>query len=654
MKHFLLVLALFVFTVGKAQNPSDFTMPIRVTLLPDSAKVRFQWVDNVSTNLLIYRKQPNTSGWGNPIAQVVPSTGVFTDTVTVGKVYEYYFKMVRSSAPNFSHSYLAVGIEGNPVHYKGKALLLVDSTLLSYVPDELLRLKLDLICEGWMVSEIDVNRWGAMEPIRNKVIANYNLDTLSHRALFILGDVTVPFSGDLAADGHAEHMGAWPTDMYYADAKGTWTDSIVNDVSGTRAANHNIPGDGKFDRSYLNGKLQMAAGRVDMAYMDSFGTDSVLYKRYLDKDHDYRTKAFTVRQRVLVDDNLGYGVGYGYAQNGWRNGWALVQPDSTANADYVTAGQANSYLMGYGCGLGNFTSATGIGNSSNFIGGTKIVFNMLFGSYFGEWYTPDNFLRAPLAAPGYGLTNCWAGRGNWFFHTMGMGLPVSYSILNTQYNPDYQPGNLFSGYVQNNFLGDPTLTLNPVFQPTALTLTENTTNGDVDIAWAASADAGILGYYIYRAPALMDSFVCITPQYVNALTYTDTQAQLGNNVYMVRPVRLETTVTGSYYNIGRGVLDSITVVTIPDGVQENIAAAFNVYPNPSTGLYTIKTNGGKGTYSLALYNTLGEIVWKQTLTAPVATIDIATQSSGVYYLKISDAITGASGYKKLMKVGKAE
>ncbi len=649
MKHFLLVLLLPVFIVAKAQSPADFVMPIIVTQIPDSAKVRFQWVSTVAAEINIFKRPVNAAGWGNPVAQLGPGIGVFTDTVTIGKTYEYYFKVSRSSAPSYSHSYLAVGIEARPVHYKGKALLLVDSTILNYVPDELKRLKLDLICEGWMVSEIDVERWGPVAPIRNKVIANYNLDTLSHHTLFILGDVTVPYSGELAADGHTEHMGAWPTDLYYADTKGVWTDNTVNNTSGTRTQNHNIPGDGKFDKSYLNGKPQLAAGRVDMAYMNSFGTDSVLYKRYLDKDHDYRTKAFTVRQRVLVDDNLGFGVGYGYAQNGWRNGWALVKPDSTANADYVSAGQANSYLMGYGCGLGNFTSATGIGNSSNFVGGTKIVFNMLFGSYFGEWYTPDNFLRAPLAAPGYGLTNCWAGRGNWFFHIMGMGLPVSHSIINTQFNQDYLPGNLFAGYIQNNFLGDPTLTLNPVYQPTALTLAENTTSGDVDIAWAASADEGILGYYVYRAPALMDSFVCITPQYVNALTYTDTQAPLGNNVYMVRPVKLQTTVTGSYYNVGRGVLDSITVLTIPDGVQENIAANFTVYPNPSNGLYTIKTNGAKATYNLELYNTLGEIVWKQTLTAPITTIVIATQSSGVYYLKIVDENSLQSGFKKLVK-----
>ena len=203
-------------------------------------------------------------------------------------------------------------------------------------------------------------------------------------------------------------------------------------------------------------------------------------------------------------------------------------------------------------------------------------------------------------------------------------------------------------------MGDPTLTLNPVLQPTALALTENTANGDVDISWAASPDVDVLGYYVYRASTLTDTFQLITPQYITTLAYTDNNATVGNNVYMVRPVKLQTTVTGSYYNVGRGVLDSLTVVTIPNAVQENIAVDFIIYPNPSTGLYTIKTNSAKSTYNLALYNTLCEIVWQQTLTAPVATIDIATQSSGVFYLKISDAKTGAIGYKKLMKIGRGE
>ena len=58
------------------------------------------------------------------------------------------------------------------------------------------------------------------------------------------------------------------------------------------------------------------------------------------------------------------------------------------------------------------------------------VFNMAFGSYFGDWDNKNNFLRAHLAS-GQGLTNVWAAIPNWYFHHMGMGDPIGYSATLT-------------------------------------------------------------------------------------------------------------------------------------------------------------------------------------------------------------------------------
>jgi hypothetical protein len=41
----------------------------------------------------------------------------------------------------------------------------------------------------------------------------------------LIGNVPVPYSGDLNPDGHSDHDGAWPTDTYYAEMNGTWTDA---------------------------------------------------------------------------------------------------------------------------------------------------------------------------------------------------------------------------------------------------------------------------------------------------------------------------------------------------------------------------------------------------------------------------------------------
>ena len=90
--------------------------------------------------------------------------------------------------------------------------------------------------------------------------------------------------------------------------------------------------------------------------------------------------------------------------------------------DWFSTLATQSYLWGYGCGGGSFTGAGGVGSTADFAAtDTQVVFTMLFGSYFGDWDTTDNFLRAPLATSTYGLSDAWAGRPAWYFHPMGLG-----------------------------------------------------------------------------------------------------------------------------------------------------------------------------------------------------------------------------------------
>lgn len=650
MKHFLLLLFLSGCIVGTAQTPADLTMTVGVTHIPDSGIVRFTWNDPAATTINIFRREVNTTGWSTAVTTIASFIGTYDDTITPGRRYEYYFRTNRNIQPTASHTYLAVGMAANPIHCQGKVLLLVDSTMATPLAAEINRLRLDLICDGWMVSQVNVSPLANVSSVRDTVSDFYYSNPSSLHAMFILGHVPVPYAGEFNPDGHIEHLGAWPADVYYADFDNIWTDVTVNLTGATRAENRNIPGDGKFDQYIIPGLPKIAIGRADFNDMPAFSlSDTLLLQQYLNKDHNYRTKAFTATPRMLVDDNLGYFSGEAFAQNAWRNGSALFGRNNVVNADFIVDAKTNSYLWAYGCGGGSYTSAVGIGNTGNMVADSmKSVFTMLFGSYFGDWDSQNNLLRAPLAAKGYALTNCWAGRPNWFFHNMGMGIPIAQSIIQSQYNMDYLPLGYGGAFTHSGFMGDPTLTLYPVAQPTALSLTEDTTNGDVDLSWVASPDADVLGYYVYRTTTLTDSFQLITPQYITTLDYTDNNAATGNNVYMVRPVSLQTTVTGSYYNVGRGVMDSITVVTIPDGVYENLAGQFTVYPNPSTGSYTIKNAGSNSGIQLELYNTIGALIWQRKMVNTFEVLDISTQASGVYYLKITGA-QGESGFKKLVK-----
>ena len=130
-------------------------------------------------------------------------------------------------------------------------------------------------------------------------------------------------------------------------------------------------------------------------------------------------------------------------------------------ADYFTSLTANSYLWSYGCGGGTYNSAGGIGTTANFASANlKGVFTMIFGSYFGDWDSQDNFLKAPLAQ-GKVLTNVWSGRPHYQFHHMGLGENIGYGLLITQnnFNGLYyaSPTNITGKWIHNALMGDPTL-----------------------------------------------------------------------------------------------------------------------------------------------------------------------------------------------------
>ncbi|MEO5905598.1 MAG: fibronectin type III domain-containing protein, partial [Saprospiraceae bacterium] len=215
-------------------------------------------------------------------------------------------------------------------------------------------------------------------------------------------------------DGHGDHTGAYPADVYYADMNGVWTDQFVNNISAGDPRNHNIPGDGKFDQASIPTDVELQIGRVDFFNMPSFAlSEQELLRQYLDKDHAYRHKLFTASHRAVVDDNFGYFGGEAFAASGYKNFGPLVGNNNIVTADYFTSMQDSSYLWSYGCGGGWYQGAGGVGTTGQFANSSlETVFTMLFGSYFGDWDTPDNFLRAPLAQ-GKTLTNVWSGRPHW-------------------------------------------------------------------------------------------------------------------------------------------------------------------------------------------------------------------------------------------------
>lgn len=552
-----LALALSLAAGARAQSAVQATLQIAVDLSNPPA-ITFSWpADASATGYTVARRFAGTTIWGNPIT--IPGGGTATSwtdsTVLLGVRFEYWFTKNGSPA---AKTLLTVGLEAPLVDARGSIVLLVDNTVTAALGQRLDRLQQDLAGDGWTVLRHDVAPTQSVPSVKALVAADVAANPGQGKAVFLLGRVPVPYSGSLAPDGHPDHQGAWPADVYYGELDGPWTDTSVNTTVASRTENRNVPGDGKFDQTSIPSDVDLAVGRVDFANMPAFAaTATQLLQQYLDKDHDYRHKVFTVDQRAVIDDNFGWFSGEAFAASGWRNFAALVGPAQIVAADYfatLDTPVGNGHVWSYGCGGGTYTSAGGIGSTTNFTTSqNRGVFTMLFGSYFGDWDSTDNFLRAPLCS-GWTLTNVWAGRPHWSFHPMGLGETIGACARISQ--NDNSVGGFGQRYVHLALMGDPTLRQHVVAPPATVAVVDLWPQANV--TWNASADA-VAGYHVYRAPSPLGPFTRLTTTAVQGLLFTDPSPLAGTATYMVRALRLETAPTGTYWNLSQGAFATVVL-----------------------------------------------------------------------------------------------
>ena len=66
-----------------------------------------------------------------------------------------------------------------------------------------------------------------IKSFKNLILNDYAIDTTNIKAVFLFGHIPVPYSGNINPDGHPDHLGAWPADVYYGDVDGI-TGLLVN------------------------------------------------------------------------------------------------------------------------------------------------------------------------------------------------------------------------------------------------------------------------------------------------------------------------------------------------------------------------------------------------------------------------------------------
>ena len=598
------------------------TVEAKVQSTPNPAIILSWNKDDRAESYAVFRKDPtmhswsDQAEWGNAIANLGKDDLTYTDeNVTSGIAYEYQILKVCTPAgiktlnlgvtdtvtSYFGSGYVLSGINVSPVLSRGTVILLIDSTMMMPLSAEIARLEQDLKKELWTVIKRSAPRATAFNPeavttTKEIIFSIIEKNPNELYSILLLGRIPVPYSGLMAPDGHSpDHVGAWPADVYYADFDGEWSDESINSSGASRVENKNVPGDGKFDKSQNDADIKYPVGRIDFYNLTSFAeTELQLLKRYLDKNHAFRSGAIKPVYEATVDDNFG-AYGEGFSGSAYRGFGGLVGKDNiVANREFLDS--TITTMFSYGCGAGSYTSCAGVGGIAEFSKRPiTSIFTMIFGSYFGDWDSKDNVMRSVVASRGTVLTTGWAARPHWFFHPMGLGKPIGEVLLGAQNNTQqYMP----SIYVTNRYpggvyyqvaprgthialIGDPTLRITsnmPIETPKNIGVT-STVSAQID--WESVPDAN--GYLVYKSSSEAGPFEALTPSPITETTFNDIKANWKQDVvYQVRAVMLRETKSGSFYEVSApNTSEKINV-----SVDENTAQEFRIACSPQPMSYS--------------------------------------------------------------------
>lgn len=642
MKNYILFCISFLAFSGWAlgqSKPIDMAVELSATYITSPKfAIKIQWVPDSNCNgYYLYRKTRDKDAWGAYLKSLKKNEYIFIDTgVEEGKRYEYFVR--RNYASLYGAGYIEAGYNIPQTDFRGGLIFAIESGLKDSLTSEIDLMISDFIGDGWKVFPVYVDK--RLKPAQVKeLFKDIHTAHPGIQQVYIFGRVPVPYSGNIVPDAHRpDHEGAWPADGYYGDIDFDWEDAGVNTSKASRTANHNIPGDGKFDENIFPTDVEFAVGRTDMNGMNIFGTNEYgLLRNYVQKNHAYRHKHFNPVYRAIIDDNFGYMSGESFAGNAYRNFSALLGPGHYRSADYFGTLKDSTLIWSYGCGGGSYTSAGGIGNSQMFADSNiQGVFTNLFGSYFGDWDINNNFLRAPLASPkSKVLINAWVGRPWWVFHHMGNGEPVGYAAKATingtnLYGNQY---NFAAGYVSVCLMGDPTLRMFMIEPASNISLSKYDQDTRVNIQWKVSGDA-VDGYHVYRADSLMGDFVRITGNPVNGNTFQDPWPKKGNNIYMVRAYRKEITNAAVFGNLSQGVFASIFMDSVRFNSVQNPQIPAEVYPNPAQHQLVLSWPG-HSTSQVSLIDLNGRVCWHTQLIGKEV-INISQLPRGLYIIRFAD------------------
>ena len=647
MKRILLLIiaVMAIARIAEAQVGKGQVVMINATANTNGT-IGLKWpAESWSGTFDIYRRALGTASWGNALTSLLGTANTWTDnTVKKGESYEYLIAKV-SGGNTSALGYIWAGNAVPETPGLGGIILLVDSAYLKALAPELSALQKQLNEEGWVVSTLHAGRQEKADKVRSRIVAEYNRRNSLVKTLLIIGRVPVPYSGNYLAatgqvyppDGHPDHAGAWPADGFYGDMDGVWTDASVTNTAGSQTRNQNKPGDGKFDQTIFPGTVELEVGRIDLYDMPAFSNnDTLLVRKYLRRNMLWRTNRLTTVERALIDDNFG---SLNLSSTGFQNFSCMFPVDSIFETrDYISTQKSSPYLWSYGCGGGSNTSCGGIGTTSSFVADSmQNIFTMLAGSYFGDWDQQNNILRAPLCNSA--LTSSWGGIPKWYVHHMALGKNIGYGAKLSMNNvSDYWNGgfNMSDNKVHISLLGDPTLKmrhLSPVKKVTA-----GSQNNLVKLNWT-KATGKLDGYAVYRYDTAANTYFRVNKNFIIKDTFFNDSSNFNNgkNTYTVRAIRLETTASGTWYNLGAGAFVNVNHLNTSRVVSAQLRG-ISIHPNPGNAEVQVSMAAAadKG-LKVNITDLAGRTVAEQVIAegSVSATINTAGLSQGCYMVLIS-------------------
>ena len=529
----------------------------------DERATRLTWNRKDRSPVFVRRRLVGTAEWQKLSPFLI--TNRFVDVnpgLALGQCYEYVVGQRRAG--------VAIG-QLPPVERRGRVLLLVADSLSESLEPDLTSFRQDLIGDGWSVAQRKApshiasssRQYRRRLQTAKSIVAEFYREAPTERnVVLLIGRVVVPYSGSSAEDGHQrkgdDHRGAWPCDAWYGDVDGVWTDETVSYRNQTYRANTNLPGDGKFDQNQLPSSLELAVGRIDFSRLPGIAgflalrsqeEDSI--RRYLKKNHDYRTGKLRFEERAAIKTYLPSPAMSQTAESkALHNGIRLFGDRENGVLERDCFQLDTPVALGFLAGSGGHASLVSGRYRTAAMGrqgaGPKAAFLLLYGSWIGDWNMQDNFLRAALCGVDGGLTAMSASRTDWNLTSLGWGGTLADCYLETaNFSERPAPRSLA-------VLGDVTLRLQPLAPVTDLT-GERTPEG-VKLRWqTAEPGAGQTGFFVYRAASLAGPFDRISgPGMLRTDSFIDSEPPAGKTCYLVRRGAVVSRQGSSYHDLSQG------------------------------------------------------------------------------------------------------